>query len=124
VYGLDAAPLPIQVLEDEPPVATLRSSLAAQQRRRSPEEVPVQHLLDPALPHELQEAPFVPRPSLSPLPVSVEYLPSRSELRFVEVLRAAELLEEERKIGTSGESRQLRRVVQPYVEESLYFGTL
>ena len=40
----------------------------------------------------------------------------------MEVLRAAERLEEEREVLTLGEPRELGRVVQPYVEESLYPG--
>src|SRR5919199_245984 len=120
--GLDAAPLLIEVLEDQAPVATLGRRLAAQQRCRSPEEVPIQRLLNPALPHELQEALLVPRPSLSPLSVSVEYVAGRGEHRFVEILCAAELLEEEWEVVASGEPRQLGRVVQPHVEKPLYPG--
>jgi hypothetical protein len=123
VYGLDVAPLPIQVLENETPVATLRPNLATQQRRRSLlEKFPIQRLLDPALPHQLQKAPFVPGPSLSSLSVSVQYIPGRGEQRFVKVLRAAELFEEEREVVAFGEPRKLGRVVQPHVEESLYSG--
>jgi hypothetical protein len=108
VNGPDAAPLPIQVLENETPVAMVRSSLATQQRRRSlPEKFPVQRLLDPALSHQLQKAPFVPGPSLSSLSVSAEYIPGRGEQRFVKVLRAAELFEEEREVIAFGEPRQL-----------------
>ncbi len=108
VNGPDTAPLPIQVLENETPVATLGPGLAAQQRRRSLlEKFPVQSLLDPALPHQLQKAPLVRRPSLSSLSVSVEYIPGRGEQRFVKVLRAAELSEEEREVIAFGEPRQL-----------------
>src|SRR5215216_4277058 len=83
VNGPDAAPLPIQVLQNQTPVAMLSSGLAAQQHRRSLEEVPVQCLLDPTLPHELQEPPFVLRSSFSSLPVGIEHVPGRGEHRFV-----------------------------------------
>src|SRR4028118_2013130 len=115
VNGPDAAPLPIQVLENEAPVAALGSGFTAQQRRRSALKgvpvqrrlapgpparprrrgplngFPVQSLLDPALLHQLQKAPFVRGPFLLSLFVSVEYIPGRGEQRFVKVLRAAEL---------------------------------
>ena len=123
VNGPDAAPLPIQVLENEAPVATLGPGFAAQQRRRSLlEKFPVQSLLDPALPHQLQKVPLVPGPSHSSLSVSVEYIPGRGEQRFVKVLRAAELFEEEWEVVAFGKPRQLGRVVQAHVEEPLYSG--
>ena len=123
VYDPDAAPLPIQVFENETPVATLGPGLATQKRRRRFfEKLPVQSLLDPALPHQLQKAPLVRGPSLFPLSVSVEYIPGRGEQRFVEVFRAAELFEKVREVVAFGEPRQLRGVVQPHVEEPLYPG--
>ena len=121
--GPDFAPLPIQILENEAPVAVLGSGLATQQRRRHYfEERPVQSFLDPALPHQLQKAPLVRRPSLFSLSVSVEYIPGRGEQRFVKVLCATEFIEKEREVIALGEPRQLGRVVQPHVEEPLYSG--
>src|SRR3712207_4883267 len=87
VNGPDAAPRPVQVLEDQAPVATLGFGLAAQQNRWGPEEASVQCLLDSALAHEPQETLFVTRPSHAPLPVSVEYLAGWGEPGFVEVIR-------------------------------------
>jgi hypothetical protein len=123
VNGPDAAPLPIQVLENKPPVAALGCGLATQQRRRSLlKTFPIQGLFDPTLPHKLQKTPLVRGPSLSSLPVSVEYIPGWGEQRFVEVLRATELSEKEREVVAFGEPRQLGRVVQPHIEEPLYSG--
>lgn len=122
--GSDVAPLPIQVLQDQAPVAALGIGLAAQQDGRNPKEVFIQHLLDPALPHEPRKLPLVLRPSHATLSVSVEHLPGRGEAGFVEVLRVAEALQEEREIGAPGETGELGGVVQPHVEEALDAGPL
>ena len=91
--------------------------LAAQQYRWNIEEVPVQRLLDPALPQEFEELPLVVRPYPS-LPVRIEKLTGWGEPWFVDVLRAAQLLQEEREVGLAGEPREPGRVVQPHVEEA------
>ena len=93
--GLDATPLAVQVLQDQASVAMLRPSLAAQQYRRYLEEIPVQSLLHPALPQEFEKRPLVVRPS-PVVPLGVEELAGRDEQGFVEVLGAAQLLQEER----------------------------
>ena len=122
--GLDVAPCPIQVLDDQPPVATFGPCLAAQQHGRDPEDVLVYRLLDPALPHELRKSLFVLRPSHATLPVGAEHLPGRGEPGLVEVLRAAELLQKEREVGTPSESGELGGVVEPYVGEAANAGLL
>jgi hypothetical protein len=104
VDGPDAAPFPLQVLQNQTPVTVLRSGLAAQQHRRNVEDVPVQRLLDPALLQEFEECSLVVRPSPA-FPVGVEDLTRRGESGLAEVLSAAELLQEEREVGSSGETR-------------------
>src|SRR5215210_755141 len=101
----------------------LSSGLAAQQHRRNVEEVSIQRILDPALPQEIQERPLVVRPSAA-FSVGVEDLACRGQSGLVEVLRAAEPLQEERKIGTAGKPCEPGRVVQPHVEEALYTGVI
>jgi hypothetical protein len=117
VDGPDAAPCPVQVLQDQTPVAMLGPGLAAQQYRGSVKEVPVQRLLYPALPQKFEEYPLVVRPYPA-LPVRVEDLAGWGEPWFVKVLGAAQFLKEERKVGATGEPGEPGRVVQPHVEES------
>ena len=95
--------------------------LAAQQHRRNSEDVSIHRILDPALPQKFEECPLVVWPC-SAVPVGVEELTGRGESGLVEVLRAAELLQEEREVGATGEPGKPRRVVQPHVEETLYAG--
>jgi hypothetical protein len=116
--GPDAVPLAVQVLQDQTPVAMLRCGLAAKQHRRNFEEVSIQRFLDPALAQEIQERPFVARPTAA-VSVGVEDLTCRGETGLVDILRTAELLQEEREIGASGEPGQPGSVVQPHVEEAL-----
>ena len=116
--GPDAAPLPVQVLQDQAPVATLRSGLAAQQNRGNVEQVSIQRFLDAALLQEIQERPLVVGPSAA-VSVGVQDLACRGERRFVDVLRATKLLQEEREVGATGEAGQSGGVVQAYVEEAL-----
>ena len=73
----------------------LGPSLAAQQYRGNSEEVSIQRFLDPALPQQIQERPLEVGPSPA-LPVGVEDLAGRGQSGLVEVLRAAEPLQEER----------------------------
>ena len=115
--GPDAAPFPVKVLKDQTPVAMLGSGLTAQQYRWNLEEVPVQRLLDPALPQKFEEFPLVVSP-YPVLPVGVEELAGWGEPWFVDVLRAAQFLQEERQVGASREPGEPGRVVQPHVEES------
>src|SRR5918994_2239663 len=91
VNGPDAAPCPIQVLQDQAPVATLGSGFAAQHHRWSPEEASVQRLFDPARPHELQKTFFVARPSYAPFSVGVEHPAGRGEPGYVKILGIAQL---------------------------------
>ena len=113
--ALDAAPLPVQVLQNQAPVAVLGPGLAAQQYRGNVEQVPVQSLLDPAFPQQVQERPLVARPSAA-VSVGVEDLARRGEQGFVDVLRMAELSQEKRKVGATGEAGELGGVVQANVE--------
>ncbi len=104
-------------------MAMLRPGLAAQQHRRNFEEVSIERLLDPALLQEIQERPLVARPSAA-FSVGVEDLACRGKSGLVKVLRAAEPLQEERKVGTTGEPGEPGRVVQPHVEETLDAGVI
>ena len=121
--GPDAAPFLFQVLQGQAPVAMLRSGLTAQKHRRNVEEVPVQRLLDPTLSQEFEECPLVV-PPFPAFPVGVQELAGRNEQGFVNVLRAAELLQEEREVGAAGKPGEPGRVIQPYVEETLDAGAL
>ena len=115
--GPDAIPLAVQVLQDQTPVAMLGCGLAAKQHRRNLEETSIQRLLDVALAQEIQVRPLVVRPSAT-VPISVEDLARRGEPGLVDVLRIAELLQEERQVGPAGEPGEPGRVVQPDVEET------
>src|SRR5919112_1633792 len=84
----------------------LGTGLAAKQYRGNVKEVPVQRLLDPALPQEFEE------------------FPGWGEPWFVNVLGTAQFLQEEREVGAAGESGEPGRVVQPHVEESPDAGVL
>jgi hypothetical protein len=123
VDGPDAAPLPVQVLEDETPVAVLCSGLTAQQHGGSVEEVTIQRFFDPAFPQQIQERPLVARPYAA-VPVGVQDLTRRGEPGLVNVLRAAEPLQEKREVGATGEAGELRGVVQAYVEQAFDAGVL
>ena len=115
--GPDAAPFPVKVLKDQTPVAMLGPSLAAQQYRGNVKDVPVQRLLDPALPQEFEELPLVVRPYPS-LPVRIEELTGWGEPWFVDVLRATQFPKEEWEVGLAGEPGEPGGVVQPHVEEA------
>ena len=119
--GLDAAPFAFQVLQDQAPVAVFGPGLAAQQHRGNVEEVSVQLFLDPTLAQEIQERALVGRPSTT-ISVGVEDLTRRGEIRFVDVLRAAEPLQEEREVGATGEAGEPGGVVQAYVEQAFDAG--
>ena len=119
--GLDAAPLAVQVLQDQAPVAVFGPGLAAQQHRGNVEEVSVQLFLDPALAQEIQERTLVGRPT-STVSVGVEDLTRRGERGLVDVLRVAEPLQEEREVGATGEAGEPGGVVQAYVEQAFDAG--
>jgi hypothetical protein len=119
--GLDAAPLPIQVFQDQAPVAVFGRGLAAQQHRGNVEEVSVQLFLDPALAQEIQERTLVGWPT-STIPVGVEDLARRGERGLVDVLRVAEPLQEKREVGAPGEAGEPGGVVQAYVEQAFDAG--
>jgi len=72
-------------------------------------------VLELALAQEIQVRPLVVRPSAT-VPISVEDLARRGEPGLVDVLRIAELLQEEREVGATGEAGELRGVVQANVE--------
>ena len=121
--GLDAAPPAVQVLQDQAPVAVFGPGLAAQQHRGNVEEGSVQLVLDPTLAQEIQERTLVSRPSTT-ISVGVEDLTRRGERGLVDVLRAAELLQEEREVGATGEAGEPGGVVQAYVDEAFDAGVL
>lgn len=120
----DAAPGLVQVLQDQTSVTMLGLGLAAQQHGWDPEEVSIQRLLHTALPYKPRKVPRVSRPSYASVPVSIEHLPGRCKPGFVEVLGAAEFLQEKWEIGAPGKPGELGGVVQPHVEEALDPGPL
>jgi hypothetical protein len=119
--GLDAAPLAVQVLQDQAPVAVFGPGLAAQQHHGNVEEVSVQSFLDPTLAQEIQERALVGRPSTT-ISVGVEDLTRRGERGLVDVFRVAEPLQEEREVGATGEAGEPGGVVQTYVEQTFDAG--
>jgi len=119
--GLDAAPLAVQVLQDQAPVAVFGPGLAAQQHRGNVEEVSVQFFLDPTLVQEIQERALVGRPT-SAVSVGVEDIPRRGERGLVDVLRVAEPLQKEREVGATGEASEPGGIVQAYVEQAFDAG--
>jgi hypothetical protein len=119
--GLDAAPLAVQVLQDQAPVAVFGPGLAAQQHRGNVEEVSVQLFLDPTLSQEIQKRTLVGRPT-STVSVGVEDLTGRGERGIVDVLRGAEPLQKEREVGATGEAGEPGGVVQAYVEQAFDAG--
>jgi len=119
--GLEAAPLAVQVFQDQAPVTVLRFCLAAQQHRGNVEEVSVQLFLDPTLAKEIQERALVGWPSTT-ISVGVEDLTRRGERRLVDVFRVAEPLQEEGEVGATGEAGEPGGVVQAYVDEALDAG--
>jgi hypothetical protein len=123
VNSPDAAPLPVQVLQDETPVAMLGPGFAAQQHGGHFEEVSIQRFLDPAFPQQVQERALVAWPSAA-VSVGVENLACRREPGLVQVLRTTKLLQEEREVGATGEAGEPRGVVQAYVEEAFDAGIL
>ena len=119
--GLDAAPLPVQVLQDQAPVAVFGPGLAAQQHRGNVEEVSVQIFLDTTLSQEIQERALVGRPT-STVSVGVEDLARRGERGLLDVLRGAEPLQEEWEVRATGEAGEPGGVVQAYVDEAFDAG--
>ena len=119
--GLDAAPLAVQVLQDQAPVAVFGPGLAAQQHRGNVKEASVQLFLDPTLPQEIQKRTLVGRPT-STVSVGVEDFTGRGERGIVDVLRGAEPLQKEREVGATGEAGEPGGVVQAYVEQAFDAG--
>ena len=117
----DAAPLPVQVLQDQAPVAVFGPGLAAQQHRGNVEEVSVQIFLDTTLSQEIQERALVGRPT-STVSVGAEDLARRGERGLLDVLRSTEPLQEEREVGTTGEAGEPGGVVKAYVDEAFDAG--
>jgi hypothetical protein len=115
--GPNAAPLSVQVLQHQAPVAVFGPGLAAQQHRRDVEETSVQLFLDPTPTQEIQERTLVLSPC-SAVPVGVEDPARRGERGLVDVLRAAEPLQEEREVGSTGEAGEPGCVVQAHVNEA------
>lgn len=103
-------------------MAALRRSLAAQEDRSAVEGRSRQHRLDPALGHEREKASLVGLPVAVALLEVVEEPAIGRQERFVRVLGAHEPREEERQVARLREARQLRRIVEPNVEQALDAG--
>src|SRR5919201_3289236 len=123
VDRLQVAPCILEVGADEPPVAALRRGLAAAKDRRHREESGADSLFDLPLGHELQEAPLVVLPAPLPFLVRIEHVLGRRKQGLVQILGAADLVQEEGKVVTLGKPGQLRRVVEPHVDKAADPGT-
>src|SRR5919202_2667160 len=115
---LQVAPRVLEVGADEPPVAVVRRGLAAEKDRRHREKSGADPLFNPPLGHELQEAPLVVLPAPLPFLVGVEHDLGRRQQGLVQILGAADLVQEEGKVVTLGKPGQLRRVVEPHVDKA------
>src|SRR5919199_4890862 len=118
VDRLQVAPCVLEIGADEPPVAVVRRGLAAEKDRRHREESGADPLFDLPLSHELQEAPLVVLPAPLPFLVGVEHVLGRRQQGLVQILGAADLVQEEGKVLTLGKAGQLRRVVEPHVDKA------
>ena len=88
-------------------MAVCGCGLAAQQSRGNIEQIRIQIVLDSPLSHQFQEPSFV----LIPLPVlffvGIKHLLCGREPQFVQILRSAQLFQEERQVVQLGKSREL-----------------
>lgn len=117
VDDLDVAPLPVQVLSDEPPMALVWAILAAQQAA-SCQLLPHQGRLDSAFCHQRKELTFVSFPSTFRFLVPDEHGLRGSEDRKVDVGNPADRLRKEPEIVLLREACELRDVVEPDVNET------
>lgn len=97
----------------------LRRRLAAQENRGRGKLRPVQVRLNSAGGQQLQKAALIFGPASVALLVSIQQFLRRSQQRLVRVINAAEGLQEVREIVPLGETRKLRRVVEPNIEQAL-----
>src|SRR5919199_2235930 len=118
VDRLQVAPRVLEVGADEPPVAVIRRGFAAEKDGRHREESGADPLFDPPLGHELQEAPLVVLPAPLSFLVGVEHVLGRGKQGLVQILGAADLVQEEGKVVALGKPGQLRGVVEPHVDKA------
>ena len=114
---LDAAPMLVQVLRDETPVAVVGLVFAAQEATVR-DDLPGDRLLDPPLPHQGEEAILVGLPVALPLFEVVEDYLRRGKRGKVDVLHAAKLIEKVGEVVLLGETGELRPIVEPYVDDA------
>src|SRR5918911_4299080 len=118
VDRLQVTPRILEVGADESPVAVIRRGFAAEKDRWHREEGRTDPLFDLPLGHELQEAPLVVLPAPLPFLVGVEHVLRRRQQGLVQILGAADLVQEEGKVVTLGKAGQLRRVVEAHVDKA------
>ena len=97
----------------------LRGRLAAQQNRGNSKRGSVQLRFNLARRQEVQKTALVVGPASAALFVSIQQFLRRSQQRLAGVVNAAEGLQEIREVVPLGETRKLRRVVEPNVEQTL-----
>ena len=117
-YG---APTGREILGHEPPVAVLRPVLAAQQARAI-EQLPRHGRLDAPRFHKRQKPPFVTLPRPAAAFDALEQLLRRRQLRQVQVIDLRDGTQEVAQVVLLRESRELRAVVEPHVDDAPHAG--
>jgi hypothetical protein len=112
---VEASPVLLEVLQDEPAMAVLGCGLAAEQDRRHSEERGVKPLFDAACAHQGEELTLVVVPTAFLLPVGVQHGLFGRQQRLVDVLGVEQLAQEVGQVLALGEGSELRGVVEPHV---------
>ena len=115
---LHPAPLALEVLDDQPPMAVVWLVLAAEEAALV-DHVPGDRLVDSALLHQAQELGLVDRPGAAVLLVRVEDVGGGCELRDMHVVDLADFPKEEDQVVALAESRKLARVVEAHIDHAL-----
>jgi len=122
MYDIDVAPFGLEIFRHKPAMAVLGRRLATQQYSRCREQGSVDVLIHLALVHEPQEVAGIVVPACAVFLVISQNLLSGGEQRFMEIVRAAYLFQEEWEVGAFGENCELGGVVEANVYERLDAG--
>ena len=112
-------PMTLEVFRDETAMAVLGLVFAAQQARQVHRFL-WHSLLDRTSDHQFVELALVRLPSTLVFLVSVEHALRWRQFRFVPILDATDLAQEELEIISLCKTSQLRGVVQPNIYQALY----
>ena len=116
--NFDVSPMLFQILGYEPPMASVRLVLAAQQASVGDNLFRNRRLNSP-LAHKRNEAILVGCPFTTPFPVVVQQLLRRGQRGQVNVLHPAELAQEKREVVLLRKTGKLRAIVEPHVDDTL-----